>query len=198
MCVSCEENPDVKPRSDAEQSLAAVTPLPALGYERVEIRELDAQGQTHACERPRPTFEHIYMQLAFQFARRSTCTRLNVGTVITSTDYRKVLSVGYNGNASGLPNTCDRREPGNCGCLHSEENAVINCDAPRFLEKHVFVTHLPCVMCAKRLINLGGVKKVFFARDYRSRDSLALFESLGIAVAQVSEDVENEESSGRP
>src|SRR3712207_6912089 len=90
--------------------------------------------------RARPTFESIYMKLAHVLARRSTCRRLQVGTVITSTDYRKVLAVGYNGNASGLHNDCDREEPGNCGCLHSEENAVINCDAPRHTEKIVFVT----------------------------------------------------------
>ncbi|MGD9264630.1 MAG: deaminase, partial [Lysobacterales bacterium] len=102
--------------------------------------------------RKRPSFEEVYMQFAETIARRSTCTRLDVGTVITTTDYRKVLAVGYNGNASGLPNSCDRDEPGNCGCLHSEENAVINCDAPRHTEKFVFVTHLPCAACAKRLI----------------------------------------------
>ena len=45
--------------------------------------------------------------------------------MITSTDFRKVLAVGYNGNATGLANSCDRDEAGNCGCLHSEENAVI-------------------------------------------------------------------------
>ena len=61
-------------------------------------------------ERPRPTFEEIYLSLAFSLAERSTCKRLRVGTVITSTDYRKVLAVGYNGNASGLPNRCDRDE----------------------------------------------------------------------------------------
>lgn len=81
-------------------------------------------------ERSRPSFPEVYMRLALTLAARSTCRRLCVGTVITSTDYRKVLAVGYNGNAAGLPNTCDREEPGNCGCLHSEENAVINCDAP--------------------------------------------------------------------
>src|SRR5438045_9297255 len=109
----------------------------------------------------RPSFENIYLQLAKTLAARSTCKRLQVGTVITSTDFRKVLAVGYNGNATGLPNHCDRDEVGNCGCLHSEENAVINCDAPRFIEKIVFVTHLPCVACAKRLINLGYVKKIY-------------------------------------
>lgn len=135
---------------------------------------------------PRPTFPEIYLQLASTLAGRSTCKRLKVGTVITSTDYRKVLAVGYNGNATGLPNCCDRDEPGNCGCLHSEENAVINCDAPRFIEKYVFVTHLPCVQCAKRLINLGNVKAIFYGQDYRIRDSVELLRSVGIRVEQIS------------
>jgi dCMP deaminase len=133
-------------------------------------------------EKLRPSFPEIYLKLAETLSGRSTCKRLAVGTVITSTDFRKVLAIGYNGNATGLPNTCDREEVGNCGCLHSEENAVINCDAPRHIEKFVFVTHLPCVQCAKRLINLGQVKKVFYARDYRVRDSLELFKTVGIQV----------------
>lgn len=137
--------------------------------------------------RKRPSFEKIYLDLARVLAQRSTCKRLAVGTVITSTDYRKVLAVGYNGNASGLPNTCDRDEPGNCGCLHSEENAVINCDAPRSIEKVVFVTHLPCVGCAKRLINLGNVRKVIYGEDYRVRDSVELLRSVGIEVKKLEE-----------
>ncbi len=144
-------------------------------------------SETHQPEQPssRPSFEQIYLKLAKTLASRSTCKRLSVGTVITSTDFRKVLAVGYNGNASGLHNGCDRDEPGNCGCLHSEENAVINCDSPRSVEKVVFVTHLPCVQCAKRLINLGNVRKVFYAEDYRIRASVELLESVGITVAKL-------------
>jgi len=136
-------------------------------------------------EPKRPSFESIYMTLAGTLAYRSTCSRLRVGTVITSTDYRKVLAVGYNGNATGLPNGCDRHEPGNCGCLHSEENAVINCDAPRNIEKVVFVTHLPCVQCAKRLINLGNVQAVYYQNEYRIKDSIQILQSVGIRVAQL-------------
>ena len=136
-------------------------------------------------ERERPSFQAIYLELATTLAARSTCKRLQVGTVITTTDFRKVLAVGYNGNATGLHNGCDRDEPGNCGCLHSEENAVINCDAPRFIEKYVFVTHLPCVQCAKRLINLGNVKAVFYGQDYRIKDSLELLRSVGIRAEQL-------------
>ncbi len=135
--------------------------------------------------KPRPSFQHIYMHLAHALSARSTCSRLNVGTVITSTDYRKVLAIGYNGNAAGLPNKCDRREAGNCGCLHSEENAVINCDSPRAMEKHVFVTHLPCAQCAKRLINLGGVKRVYYENEYRLPESKELLTSVGIEVVQL-------------
>lgn len=134
--------------------------------------------------RTRPSFIQIYLQLAELMASRSTCKRLQVGTVITTTDFRKVLAVGYNGNATGLPNQCDRDEAGNCGCLHSEENAVINCDAPRLVEKIVFVTHLPCVACAKRLINLGNVKKIYYREEYRVRDSVTLLQSVGIAIEQ--------------
>ncbi len=133
----------------------------------------------------RPPFERVYMNFAKEIAQRSTCSRLNVGTVITTTDFRKVLSIGYNGNATGLPNGCDTDEPGNCGCLHSEENAVINCDAPRTEEKIIFVTHLPCSMCAKRIINLGNVKKVIFQDDYRKRGAVALFKTAKIPLYQI-------------
>ena len=133
----------------------------------------------------RPSFEIVYMDFAKAISKRSSCKRLDVGTVVTSTDFRKVLAVGYNGNAAGLANGCDRDEPGNCGCLHSEENAAINCDSPRSVEKYVFVTHLPCSACAKRLINIGNVKKVFFATDYRMRDSVTLLQTTGIELFQI-------------
>lgn len=144
----------------------------------------------------RPSFESIYMELARTLAKRSTCNRLQVGTVITSTDYRKVLAIGYNGNATGLPNGCDRIEPGNCGCLHSEENAVINCDSPRYIEKVVFVTHLPCVACAKRLINLGNVKKIVYGEVYRIKDSIELLTSVGITICSIDEIIKNSSPIG--
>lgn len=136
-------------------------------------------------EKKRPSFPEVYMKLAEIVATRSTCDRLQVGTVITSDDFRKVISIGYNGNATGLPNQCDQETPGSCGCLHSEENAIINCDVPRETRKIVFVTHLPCPMCAKRLINLGGVKKVYYKNDYRIHDSLELLKIAGIEVEQL-------------
>jgi dCMP deaminase len=135
----------------------------------------------------RPTFPQIYMRLALDMSRRSTCSRtsstgepMKVGCAIVTPDYRKVISVGYNGNASGLPNACDSETPGACGCIHAEANAVVNCDSPRGTEKIVFSTHLPCVACAKLLINLGNVRRVYYFNDYRIRKSLELFDFVGI------------------
>ena len=91
--------------------------------------------------------------------------------------------MGYNGNAAGLPNTCDSSEPGKCGCIHAEENAVIKCSS---LEpKVVFSTHLPCKMCAKRLVNLGGVQYVYYDTDYRLKEGLDVLRTVGIQYEQL-------------
>jgi dCMP deaminase len=136
----------------------------------------------------RPRFHDIYMQLAVMMSERSTCARLKVGCAIITPDFRKVLAIGYNGNVSGGENDCDLHGEaaiGNCGCLHAEENAVINCDVPRSTEKIVFCTHLPCLMCAKRLVNLGGVQEVYYKNDYRKRDSLQLLYKQSIHISHL-------------
>src|SRR5258705_12778746 len=51
--------------------------------------------------------EEVYMRMAEELAKRSTCARLQGGTVITTADLTQVLGIGYNGNARGLPNRCD-------------------------------------------------------------------------------------------
>jgi dCMP deaminase len=138
--------------------------------------------RSNQLETIRPSFESIYMNLAHSLAKRSTCSRLQVGCVITSPDFRKVIAVGYNGGASGLENECASLEAGKCLHLHAEENAVINCDVPRDTKKYVFCSNLPCIMCAKRLINLGGVQRVYYELDYRIHDGIDLLKRACIEV----------------
>lgn len=128
----------------------------------------------------RASFPVIYMSLARSLAGRSSCAVDPVGAVITSADFRKVLAIGYRGNASGLPNRCDHASDP-CGCLHAEENAVIHCDASRSEPKIVISSKLPCRMCAKRLINLGGVQDLYLpaAPDDASPESTSVVELLG-------------------
>jgi dCMP deaminase len=131
----------------------------------------------------RPSFEGLFLDFATALAARSTCRRLHVGCVISSIDHRQVYAIGYNGNAQGGPNDCDRvgaDAVGACGCIHSEANAIVNCNVDRAKDKIVYCTHLPCVGCAKLLINLGGVRRVIYRNDYRIRDSLDWFMRAGI------------------
>ena len=62
----------------------------------LNLIERDGVGET-AVVRP-PIFE-VYMRMAEELAKRSTCARLKVGTVITDKDLEHVLAIGYNGNA---------------------------------------------------------------------------------------------------
>jgi deoxycytidylate deaminase len=94
-----------------------------------------------------PLYE-VYMRMAENLAKRSTCARLQVGTVVTDAKLENVLAIGYNGNAKGLPNQCDSTVPGNCGCIHSEVNALVKASGA-IKDKVAFVTNSPCVMCAK-------------------------------------------------
>src|SRR5216110_3258168 len=71
-----------------------------------------------------PLYE-VYMRMAEELAKRSTCVRLQVGTVVTDQVLENVLAIGNNGNARGLPNKCDSAVPGSCGCIHSEMNALV-------------------------------------------------------------------------
>lgn len=142
----------------------------------------------------RPSFHDIYMRLASLMSERGTCARTNsagepmkVGCAIVSKDFRRVFSVGYNGNAAGLPNECDSTAPGACGCIHAEANAIVSCSADRAEPKIVFCTHLPCVACAKLIIQLGGVHEVYYLNDYRLKDSLLLFPKADIAVGHLLE-----------
>ncbi len=102
-----------------------------------------------------------------------------------SDDYSHVYGIGYNGNAAGLPNTCDTTEPGNCGCLHAEDNSLLKCNAGKEEKKRFFVTHQPCAYCAKRIINKGGVTKVYYCHSYRLTEGLEILKKVGIEVQQV-------------
>jgi len=124
-----------------------------------------------------PLFE-VYMRMAEELAKRSTCDRLQVGTVITDAQLENVVAIGYNGNARSLPNRCDSTVPGQCGCIHSEVNALVK--APGGMrDKVIFVTDSPCVMCAKLMIN-SGISHVFYRRAYRDPSGIELLTSAGV------------------
>lgn len=133
----------------------------------------------------RLAWDRIWMDLAVSLAKRSTCSRAQVGCVIVSWDNTRVLSVGYNGNARGFPNACDLDTPGSCGCLHAEENACIKMDFSDCTAKVMYTTVSPCLMCAKRIIN-AGIQEVVYHDPYRLPLGIEMLEKSAVTVRQFS------------
>jgi len=131
-----------------------------------------------ADEVSRPPLYEVYMRMAEELAKRSTCARLQVGTVLTDAHLEHVVAIGYNGNARGFPNRCDSTEAGKCGCIHSEMNALVKSpgDLPN---KVAFVTASPCVMCAKLMVQ-AQVSHLFYREAYRDPAGLEVLEQAGV------------------
>jgi dCMP deaminase len=130
----------------------------------------------------RPPLYEVYMRMAEELANRSTCSRLQVGTVLTDGALEHVLAIGYNGNVRGFPNRCDSDEAGKCGCIHSEMNALVK--APGEVpDKVAFITASPCVMCAKLMVQ-AKVSHVFYRTAYRDPAGLDVLERAGVMTVQ--------------
>lgn len=128
-----------------------------------------------------PLFE-VYMRMAEELAKRSTCSRLQVGTVVTDASLQNVVAIGYNGNAKGFPNRCDSTTPGACGCIHSEVNALVKAPGGT-TDKVVFITDSPCVACAKLMVN-AGASHVFYRRPYRDPSGVQVLERAGVTAVK--------------
>ena len=134
----------------------------------------------------RPSFHQIYSEFAARLSERSQCERLSVGCVITSEDHSEVYSIGYNGGPSRSRRTCrGKGAAGVCGCAHAEANAIAKCRASRLERKVVYVTHMPCELCATLMVNMGGIVRVVWAEDYRLRDGEIILTEAGITAAKI-------------
>lgn len=134
----------------------------------------------------RPSFETIYMRLALDLEKRSTCQRKQVGCVITTTDFEHICGVGYNGTIPGAPNICERPdEPGNCGCEHAESNALLKVSTPHNIPKILFTTWFPCMSCTKKILIKKGIVKIYYLRDYKANEGMKLFQDFQIEIERL-------------
>ncbi|MDO4197341.1 MAG: cytidine/deoxycytidylate deaminase family protein [Prevotellaceae bacterium] len=140
----------------------------------------------------RPGWDSYFMEMAELVAKRSTCLRRNVGAVIVQD--RRIVATGYNGAPVGLAH-CDELEGGClrqklgipsgqrheiCRALHAEQNAIIQAaTSGQSVEgATIYITHQPCVICAKMIIN-AGIKKIIVKEGYPDELSTQLLEEAG-------------------
>ena len=143
-------------------------------------------------------FVQAYMKTAETFAELSSAKRLHVGAIIVKDD--RIISIGYNGMPSGWDNDCEdviipslpylqgegptlKTKP---EVLHAETNAIAKLakSTESGLGASLFVTHAPCLDCAK-LVYQSGINTVYYRNTYRSQDGLQFLEKAGVTINKV-------------
>lgn len=147
----------------------------------------------------RISWEDYFMEMAELTARRSTCLRRQVGAVIVKD--RHVIATGYNGAPKGVAH-CDERGgclrqklnvPSGqrhelCMALHAEQNAIIQaaCLGQSVEGATIYVTHQPCVICAKMIIN-AGIDKIIVKEGYPDELAIEILQEAGKRVIKMGE-----------
>jgi dCMP deaminase len=136
------------------------------------------------------------MKAAQVYAELSTAKRLQVGCVIVKDN--TIIGIGYNGMPSGWDNVCEtvkfkdftgtvlmKSKP---EVLHAETNAIAKVSRSNNStdSADLFVTHAPCLECAK-LIYQSGIKSVFYRDTYRSEEGIKFLQKCNVEVKQIGE-----------
>ena len=142
----------------------------------------------------KPKHQTAHMKAAHIYAELSTARRLKVGALVVKDD--RIISIGYNGMPKGWDNNCEyiaeQHEDGGQvlktkpEVLHAETNAIAKLarSSESGLDATLFVTHSPCLDCAK-IIYQSGIKHVYYATDYRDDSGITFLRNSGIQVEQL-------------
>jgi|TARA_B110000977_G_scaffold11152_1_gene14491 dCMP deaminase len=140
----------------------------------------------------KPKFITTYMEVAESFAKLSSAVRLQVGAIVVKDD--RIISIGYNGMPAGWDNCCethtgdgaDFKLTTKAEVLHAESNAVAKLakSSESGLGATMFVTHQPCIECAK-LIYQSGIATVYYKNEYRSTQGLDFLNKSDVRIVKV-------------
>jgi dCMP deaminase len=151
-----------------------------------ELRLLQEHMETWRLHRERPSWDEYFLAMALLVATRSPCERLHVGCVLVTTGVygNRIISSGYNGFLPNLPHKSYVRDGHEMATVHAEQNALADA-AKRGVSVFgatAYITHYPCIHCAKLLI-AAGIQRVIYIREYNN-DPLAeeFFRNAGIRV----------------
>jgi dCMP deaminase len=130
---------------------------------------VDLVGQATEGFGQRPSWDEYFMGTAKLISSRSNCERLHVGCVIVTAGDRKnrLVAAGYNGFLPGTPHVSRVRDNHEQATVHAEQNAIA--DAARRGSSvdgcTVYVTHYPCINCAK-IMAAAGIAEIIYHEDY--------------------------------
>ncbi len=139
----------------------------------------------------RPGIDEYFLKIAMVVGERSTCLRHHVGAVAVRDKH--ILATGYNGAASGLKDCLElgclrdkmNIESGTrheiCRAIHAEQNVIIQAalHGTNLAGATIYVTHSPCILCAKMLVN-AKIKRYVTFGSYADESFIDLFKEAGI------------------
>ena len=134
-----------------------------------------------------------FMDTAERFAELSSAKRLHVGAVVVKDD--RIISIGYNGMPSGWDNICEEEFVNEVGdpvlksrpeVLHAETNAIAKLAKSNEsgLGATMFITHAPCLDCAK-LIYQSGISSVLYRNSYRDTAGIDFLKKCNVEIEQL-------------
>ena len=140
----------------------------------------------------RPSWDSYFMKIAEDVSTRSTCLRRQVGAVIVKD--KRMLTTGYNGAPTGISHCTEQNclrilynVPSGerhelCRGLHAEQNAIIQAAyyGVSVNGAAIYVTHQPCSICTKMLIN-SGIKSFIFRAPYKDDLAQEMIAEAGIS-----------------
>jgi dCMP deaminase len=141
-----------------------------------------------------PRFVDYYMDIAERTAQLSRARRLQVGAIIVKAT--RIISIGFNGTPAGWDNNCEDEISHEDGVqvvlktrpevIHAESNAVSKLarSTESGLGAAMFVTHAPCMDCAK-LIYQSGIASVYYRHSYRDHSGVEFLDRCGVDVNQI-------------
>ena len=146
-------------------------------------------------------WDERFMNLAETVAEWSSCYQSNrhVGAVVVRD--KRILTTGYNGAPSGIESCAERGEclrrvknitSGTmqevCYAVHAEQNAIIQAAklGVSLEGATIYVTHQPCVICTRMIIN-SGIKTVIFKNGYPDEFALQLFAQSDVKIIKYSD-----------
>ena len=137
----------------------------------------------------RPSWDEYFMATAVLIATRSNCERLHVGCVIVTGGERKnrIVAAGYTGFLPSTPHVSRVRDGHEQATVHAEQNAVA--DAARRGSPVdgcvAYVTHYPCLNCAK-ILAAAGIEKIKYREDYQNDPLVApLLAEAGVKILKL-------------
>ena len=138
-------------------------------------------------------FIDAHMKAAEVYSQLSSAKRLQVGCVVVKNN--TIIGIGYNGMPSGWDNTCEYTVDDAKGydtgkskpeVLHAETNAIAKIARSTNSSEGaaLFVTHAPCLDCAK-IIHQAGINSVYYRNTYRSTDGIDFLVKCDIHVENI-------------